>query len=184
MEYTEPSWQRQFVWSPSGRLISTWKSDGYGLYNTNDFKAISHEIDALRDSIVASFSRPWPTSKNDKGEKVGVYTDQMDIGTEVDTVVMDKVRQATIDKEVAKKMTFIEAYGNDPFTNGDVLRFTKRFAVGAPDGYLYAAIKVDKYWYTTGPRGAKFTWDEFVAWLVAGSNPVTFDEIESMTPSY
>ena len=91
---------------------------------------------------------------------------------EVDLQLRLEMEKRRLEEEVERKRQIVERLGDDIFDEGDVLAFTKQFT---KDGmvYSYAAIKTNGLWYTTGPRGNKYTWDEFVLWLVSGDVPTT-----------
>ena len=85
----------------------------------------------------------------------------------VDAKLREHMHVKKVERELEERLGFISDYGEDNFTDLDVLKFAKRFV---KDGklYSYAAIKVDGLWYTTGPKSPKgFTWDELVLWLVS-----------------
>jgi len=91
---------------------------------------------------------------------------------EADLQLRVQMEKRKLEEEVERKRQIVERLGDDIFDEGDVLAFTKQFT---KDGmvYSYAAIKAGDSWYTTGPKGGKYTWDEFVLWLVSGDVPTT-----------
>ncbi len=59
----------------------------------------------------------------------------------------------------------------DPFKDGDSLKFTKRY----PDGreYTYMALRADARWFVTGSRGPQgVEWAKFTEWLGLGVTDV------------
>jgi len=94
----------------------------------------------------------------------------------IDQAVNEKLRQRMIDKKVEEKLRLIEEFGPDEAPNEMVIRFRKQFTNGGIT-YTYAAIKVGGKWFTTGPRGACYTWDELVGWLISGDVPTTEYEV-------
>ena len=127
--------------------------------------------------------REWIQSYFDKRKKDSMQGEyqHFHLGGEgaVDQAVNEKLRQRMIDKKVEEKLALIEQFGADEFGDGAVIRFKKRFKFGDTT-YTYAAIKVNGKWYTTGPKGACYTWDELVGWLISGDVPTT--EITPMVP--
>lgn len=97
----------------------------------------------------------------------------------VDAFLRARLEAQRTEEEVEAKLRIIEQLGDDIFDEGDVLRFMKNF-----DGtvYKYAAIKANGMWYTTGPRGQRFTWDEFKLWLVSGKYPTA--GFEHLVPNF
>jgi len=87
-----------------------------------------------------------------------------------DSIVQDKLRQKALDAEVELKLRYVEDFGPDTYDEATVVRFTKSYD-GSSTPYMYAAIKIAGSWYTTGPRGNRYTWNEFIAWLVSGDKP-------------
>lgn len=60
----------------------------------------------------------------------------------------------------------------DPFENGEVLRFEKVFPHG-DNVYSYVAHKTNDLWYLTGGRSPQgITWDKFVDWMGLGVEKV------------
>jgi hypothetical protein len=103
-----------------------------------------------------------------------------DMRIDVDARVQQVLEERQVQAEVEKRLQLIEAYGEDNFPEGAVIRFKKQFR---PDStaYSYAAIKANGQWYTSGPKSTRaYSWLELVAWLVAGV-PVT--NIEKMIPT-
>lgn len=57
------------------------------------------------------------------------------------------------------------ALPQDDFDNGAVITFTKHYSY-SNKSYIYAAIKSNGRWYTTGPKSPKaYTWYELLSWL-------------------
>jgi hypothetical protein len=103
-----------------------------------------------------------------------------DMRIDIEARVQQVLEERQVQAEVEKRLKLIEAYGEDNFPEGAVIRFKKQFR---PDStaYSYAAIKVNGQWYTSGPKSTRaYSWLELVAWLVAGV-PVT--NIEKMIPA-
>lgn len=104
----------------------------------------------------------------------------------VDQAVAQVARASSIETEVKARLDFIAEYGEDQFEESTVFRFTK--VMGAPgrklQAYSYAAIKVGRSWFTTGPSQGKYTWGEFILWLVSGENPVHPSEVVVIDPAY
>jgi hypothetical protein len=92
---------------------------------------------------------------------------------------LDRADQA-LEEERTKQADKLEKYGEDAFAEGTVITFQYQFPntfQKGPDGeriywpmkYLYAAIKADGLWYTTGPKSPKaFTWQSLVDWWENG----------------
>lgn len=60
----------------------------------------------------------------------------------------------------------------DPFENGAILRFEKRFP-RSEQTYTYVALKKDDAWWVTGSRAPQgITWDEFVDFMGIGVKEV------------
>lgn len=83
------------------------------------------------------------------------------------------------EKLVEYKLQLVSEYTDDSFPNGQVIRFRKKFEEHGLD-YLYAAIKVQNYWYVTGPRhgGKSLSWQSLILFLTGGSFPLAFENIE------
>lgn len=79
-------------------------------------------------------------------------------------------------KQVENLQLQLEAssqFGPDVYTEGAVIIFVKRFAIGGI-AYQYAMIKARGLWYSTGPKAPKaYTWDDMVVWLTSGPVPTT-----------
>lgn len=53
----------------------------------------------------------------------------------------------------------------DPFPDGQVITFQKTFQ-GSSIEYMYAAVRADGLWNTTGPRSPKaYNWKQLITWL-------------------
>lgn len=111
------------------------------------------------------------TTANDYDDMIGDGVD-----SELRRQLAAKRRQEVLEYKVG----LVEAYGDDPFDDGDVIKFIRTIVlerVRVPTTYdaTYAAIKVKGKWYTTGGKQClqAATWDEFVLWLVEGPNPTT-----------
>lgn len=60
----------------------------------------------------------------------------------------------------------------DPFENGDVLQFDRKFPA-SDASYSYVAHKADERWYLTGGRSPQgVTWDELVSFMGLGVTEV------------
>ena len=130
-----------------------------------------HRAYAIRDELKAM-----------KGEKVGVYIQPPSIEDEVDNVLDMKIRQEKVEKEVEIRSGYIKQFGTDSYDEDAVIRFPKRFTTGKEvKSYTYAAIKKAGMWYTTGPSGHMYSWDELVRWLVSGPEPTRMHEIAELT---
>jgi hypothetical protein len=70
-------------------------------------------------------------------------------------------------RRLKERKRFLQRIPADVYLDGTVITFTKRFSEyrGAPV-YLYAAIKANGMWYTTGPkRHSPWTWEKLMQWL-------------------
>lgn len=67
--------------------------------------------------------------------------------------------------EVREREAAVEAkYGTDQ-EDGKILSWKMRFSKGSTK-YLYAAVRTNGLWFTTGPRSPKgFTWAELTSWF-------------------
>lgn len=96
---------------------------------------------------------------------------------DADAALMERVRVEREARQVAAKVEIIDSFGDDPYADGDVVKFTKTFGVKE---YMYAALKVNELWYLTGPtQRDPYAWEDFLLWLVAGT-PVT--ELTKLIP--
>jgi hypothetical protein len=98
-----------------------------------------------------------------------------------DALVTARLAARRADALVQDKLAAIEAFGADTFPEHTVIRFGKTMPnrTGEPQTYTYAAIKVVGHWYTTGPKGQRYTWDELLVWLVSGEWPtLTFEVLQ------
>lgn len=99
-----------------------------------------------------------------------------------------EIEKDRIDREAETILALIEDLGDDDNPHGTVLRFTKTF-VGSPQSYTYAAVKVvaegnarqPEFWTLTGDT-TRYTWDEFVMWLVTEGLPVLAEDVEVVYP--
>jgi hypothetical protein len=85
-----------------------------------------------------------------------------------------------LEEERTRQADRLEKYGEDAFPEGAVITFLYQFPnpfQKGPDGqriyrpmkYLYAAIKADNLWYTTGPKSPKaYTWQNLIDWWENG----------------
>jgi hypothetical protein len=96
-------------------------------------------------------------------------------GTESDTVyalgadaaLAAEVQKKRVEAELELKRSILSGFGDD-LVDGTIVQFWKQFTVGGRE-YMYAAIRADGKWYTTGPKSPKgYTWEEFTLWLVSG----------------
>lgn len=95
----------------------------------------------------------------------------------VDTQIKAELRKRRDEREVAKRLALVDAFGEDPFDPGTVLTFVKKFASAKDKPYTYAAIKADEgdKWFITGHdcyQGTTLTWDGLIEFLVTGPYPV------------
>lgn len=95
----------------------------------------------------------------------------------VDTKIKVELQKRRDEREVAKRLALVDAFGEDPFEPGAVLTFVKEFASTKGDPYTYAAIKAAKgdKWFITGHdcyQGTTLTWDGLIEFLVTGPYPV------------
>jgi len=63
---------------------------------------------------------------------------------------------------------------DDPFADGAILRFEKKFPTG-DTRYSYVAIRISGAWYLTGarsPQGIAWAWDELVEFMGLGVDEV------------
>lgn len=102
----------------------------------------------------------------------------------INAEVMQRLREererAKIEQEVIRKRALIESYGEDLFSPGEVISFTRQ-VYGRT--YSYAAIKVvtDVHvvqWWVTGRETEPKSWEELTFWLATGDCPM----ITSMIP--
>jgi hypothetical protein len=124
------------------------------------------------ETIVQFLKRQGVTKMSDPFE--GIFS-------QADREVAEKLRQDRVDKEVEKRLEMIKYYGPDTYPEGTVLKFTKVFEATPDKEYLYVALKVAGGWYTSGPKGSKYTYDELLMWLVSGPKPVEFDNVTRMS---
>ena len=72
---------------------------------------------------------------------------------------------AAYDEALKCEAESVARYGHEPEADGSVIRWRMRFRKGGVK-YIYAAVKANGLWYTTGPNSPKgYTWDELVSWL-------------------
>lgn len=93
-----------------------------------------------------------------------------------DQLVRERDELETALSVIAKKLTrrteqisHLDRYPDvDPFEDGTILRFEKRFPNGEKT-YSYVATRADGLWYLTGARSPQGTsWDEFVDFMGLG----------------
>ncbi len=113
--------------------------------------------------------------------EVGNYKElfQESVDDAVADVISARKRQAAIDA----KLTIVAEFGEDVYDNGTVFRFEKRFP-NSVKVYLYAVIKANDEWHTTGPKGSSYTWDQFVVWLISGDTPIRKHELTELTAGW
>lgn len=93
------------------------------------------------------------------------------------------VERDLLEKEVARRLALIDAFGDDPYMHNDVIRFVKMHDVqGERRAYTYAALKVEDRWYLTGvtyhvgvvrPR-KPLSWDELIEFIVGGEHATEY----------
>jgi hypothetical protein len=123
---------------------------------------------------------------NTPKEPENVAVNQYDIES-VDALVAETLRQRTRERLQAEKLAAVDAYGEDKFAEGTVIKFVKTLpeAGAKPEGaYTYAAVKVGDLWYSTGPCGTKRTWEGLVLWLLSGEHPTTSFEVLDGATTY
>lgn len=84
--------------------------------------------------------------------------------TTVEQTVEQLIRAKQQEKEVTRRLAWIEAQGDDDHPDGTIVRFEKKHNKKL---YTYAAIKAAGFWYTTSGAGiaAKYCWPDFLLWL-------------------
>lgn len=95
----------------------------------------------------------------------------------VDVQIKAELQKRRDEREVAKRLALVDAFGEDPFDPGTVFTFVKKFASTKDKPYTYAAIKADEgdKWFITGHdcyQGTTLTWDKLIEFLVTGPYPV------------
>ena len=75
-----------------------------------------------------------------------------------------------IDAEIKRlelRREFLRRIPSEPYHEGTVVTFEKRFSEDRfAKVYLYAAIKSNGMWYTTGPkRNSPWTWENLMSWI-------------------
>jgi hypothetical protein len=89
-----------------------------------------------------------------------------------DDLLAERQAQRVLEELLAKKEAALAGLGDDEFQNDDVIFFKHQFDEGGTV-YSYAALKTGDAWYTTGPRGARYTWDQLKLFMVSGPVPTT-----------
>lgn len=82
-----------------------------------------------------------------------------------------QIAQAECDRERAeRRLELLRNIPEEPDYDLNVIFFEKQFRPGQQT-YSYAAIRVNGYWYTTGPQGGgePRTWEDLMVWLGAGA---------------
>lgn len=71
---------------------------------------------------------------------------------------------AMLEKALAEESAREDKYGEEPVADGTVIAWTSQFMKGSKK-YLYAAIRSDGRWYTTGPNTPKaYAWGDLCEW--------------------
>jgi hypothetical protein len=99
----------------------------------------------------------------------GYYPFQADVDAslDADAALAAEVQKKRVEAELELKRSILSGLGDD-LVDGTIVQFWKQFAVGGRE-YMYAAIRADGKWYTTGPKSPKgYTWEEFTLWLASG----------------
>lgn len=82
----------------------------------------------------------------------------------MEQTVEQLIRAKQREKEVARRLAWIEAQGEDSYPDGTIVRFEKKYRGKT---YIYAAIKAKDAWYATSGNGIATVskWDDFLMWL-------------------
>lgn len=82
-----------------------------------------------------------------------------------------KARKDELRREIAtlqEELDRIESIPDEDYPEGTVLLFTKMFQENSTE-YIYAMIKANGLWHTTGAKSPKaYTWEEIRTWLASG----------------
>jgi len=148
-----------------------------------DGNYVRHEpmYDKIEERLMKAYSRTDVAATQQLfealyGRKETVkVTDNYDVDDKVAAIR----RERAMEKAVADKLGLIADFGPNGWGDGTVLRFRKGFT-GSDTMYTYAAIVISDKFYTTGPRGSVYTYDEFVNWLVSGDKPTTRNDIHEL----
>jgi len=70
-------------------------------------------------------------------------------------------------RRLEERKRFLQHIPRDDFLDGAVVTFKKRFSEDRfAKVYLYAAIKADGMWYTSGPkRNGPWSWEDLMRWI-------------------
>lgn len=100
----------------------------------------------------------------------------------VDMKVAQAIQAKKDQEELTRKLALVEAYGDDVYEDGTMVRFTKEFANSDLE-YVYVAVKCIDKWYLTGTINKQgHSWEEFVMFLVSGISVEPVD-VEEVTPT-
>lgn len=114
-----------------------------------------------------------------------IMNEELRINMSVTDILREEMQREALQKELDRKRALIADFGQDNYEEGTVIHFEKYFPQQGDKAkrYLYAAIKCDGRWFTTGPKAtAGFTWTDLVLWLVEHPTlPTAADEVGILT---
>lgn len=112
------------------------------------------------------------TAKLAKEKKVALSTSQE---------VADIIKARLKEKEVNRRLAWIEAQGDDTWADGAILTFKKKDGSGKLDTYV--AIKKDTYWYAVSDAGhaKRYCWSDFLLFLSEDNPEPTLTELRQIT---
>jgi len=93
-------------------------------------------------------------------DKIKVKERTVSVEQTVEQIIREKQKQ----KEVDRRLAWIEAQGEDTYADGTIVRFEKKWNGKT---YLYAAIRANNLWYATSGNGVAtmMNWQDFLMWL-------------------
>lgn len=153
------------------------------------FDELAGEAKTVRNTrTVAAPERKTPApSTPTSTEEVQVSYDR--IVQNADAAVKAEIAKRETERITAEKIALVDAYGEDGFADGTVIRFNKKHNK-AGVAYVYTAVRYTAYdetnWLTSckDDSSANRTWGGLVEFLVSGPFPTTSFEIMTAASTY
>jgi hypothetical protein len=84
----------------------------------------------------------------------------------VEQTVEDIIREKQKQKEVDRRLAWIDAQGDDTYADGSIVRFEKKWKQNGKT-YMYVAIRANNLWYATSGNSlaTMMNWQDFLMWL-------------------
>lgn len=130
--------------------------------------------------------------------RVEARATRVDLRTEIAAELSRRLREDRVAREVERRLTLIDEWGEDDLRDGDALWFQRTWPTSSnvTVWYTYVALKARGLWYITGGeqlrdlvgrqsgpihrRDVGWTWDRMVEWLCAEGEPVPRTDVYTL----